>query len=444
MPMFVVRAAWAVFLILIAGLATAQERRVALIVGNDSYRAISPLNNAVADARAMDKKLKELGFETILRTNAGRIEMNRAVTEFGRRIGTPDTVGLVFYSGHGIQAFDRNWLIPIDASLESEDDLQAEAIDAQRILTAMDEARNPLNIVILDACRDNPLPKKGRSAARGLAVVSAAPRGSIVAYSASPNQKADDGVPGGNGVYTAELLKALDEPGLSIEQVFKHANGGVQRAAGGRQIPWFNASIQGDFYFRRGGSSPTTTATTAPAATPAPPSQGPTKEQIELVFWESIKTSTNPADYKAYLERYPNGLFAALARNHIGRPATSTPVAVRGWVAVDKGLVLKEVTVNARRKGEAYNLEVSGIYPPETKAPGKYIDFWTARWDGKAWNYSNVKGKIAGSWAPGERFNVSFDIPLEYLDDPKGSNVRLCLDAGTGCWPSPNLVVGAN
>ncbi|MBM3566051.1 MAG: caspase family protein, partial [Alphaproteobacteria bacterium] len=189
--------------VLVPSWASAQEKRVALVIGNDAYKTLPVLNNAVADARAMDRKLKEVGFQTILRTNAGRTEMGRAISEFGNRIGSPDTVGLVFFAGHGIQAFERNWLIPVDANLESEVDLQTEALDAQRILAAMDDARNPLNIVILDACRDNPLPKKGRSAARGLAVVSVAPRGSVIAYSASPNQKADDGNPGSNGVYTA-------------------------------------------------------------------------------------------------------------------------------------------------------------------------------------------------------------------------------------------------
>jgi len=286
------------------GDALAQEKRVALVIGNDAYKSLPKLANASNDARAMDRKLKELGFETLLRVNASRTDMGRAISEFGRKIASPDTVGLVFYAGHGIQAFERNWLIPIDAALDSDDDLQTEAIDTSRLHVAMDEARNPLNIVILDACRDNPLPKRQRSAERGLAVIAIAPRGSIVAYSASPNQKSQDGSPGGNGIYTGELLKALDEPGLKIEDVFKRANGGVQRATGGRQVPWFNASIQGDFFFRPGAPSPIAPAPVDPAA-------------IELSFWESVKASTDAADFEAYLKQYPKGRFADLARNRI-------------------------------------------------------------------------------------------------------------------------------
>lgn len=316
MRLVVLAAVW-----LMAGIsvvASAQEKRVALIVGNDAYKSLPMLNNAVADATAMDGKLRELGFETILRTNVGHVAMSRAVAEFGRRIGTPDTVGLVFYSGHGIQAFDRNWLVPVDADLESDDDLPAMAVDAQRILAAMDEARNPLNIVILDACRDNPLPRKGRSATRGLAVLSVAPRGSVVAFSASPNQRADDGKPGGNSVYTAELLKALDQPGLTVEQVLKRTNGGVQSATGGRQVPWFNASIQGDFYFR-------------PQSNVSP--SGPTQDAVavELAYWNSVKDGQNVSEYEAYLQEYPKGRFAQLAKARIAtfsaKPSPSSGVA---------------------------------------------------------------------------------------------------------------------
>ncbi|MBM3555443.1 MAG: caspase family protein [Alphaproteobacteria bacterium] len=421
-----------------ASLAQAQEKRVALIIGNDAYKSLPALNNAVADARAMDRKLKEVGFQTILRTNAGRTEMGRAISEFGGRIGAPDTVGLVFYSGHGIQAFERNWLIPVDAALESDVDLQTEALDAQRILSAMDEARNPLNIVILDACRDNPLPKKGRSASRGLSVVSVAPRGSVIAYSASPNQKADDGNPGGNGIYTAELLKALDEPGLKIEDVFKRANGGVQQATGGRQVPWFNASIQGDFFFRPG----------APGAVATAPSSGG-RNDTERKFWDSAEKADTAEAYEAYLKRYPSGTFADLARIQIAkhRPKTAAIApssAVRAWTAVQKDLIVKEVAVKALGNGDAYTIEASGVYPHEKKAPGTYIDYWTARWNGQAWAYTSVKGKISGNWAPGANFKVSFDIPREYLDDRKNSNIRLCLESERGCWPSPNLVADAN
>jgi len=306
-----------------ASLAAAQEKRVALVIGNDAYTGLPRLNNAARDAEAMGRKLRELGFETTVRTNVGRVALNRAVADFGAAIGgKAETVGLVFYAGHGIQAMDRNWLVPVDANLESDIDLEAEAVDAQRLLKAMDDARNALNIVILDACRDNPLPKRQRSAERGLAIMSVAPRGSVIAYSASPNQKAQDGSAGGNGVYTAELLKALDEPGLKIEDVFKRANGGVQRATGGRQVPWFNASIQGDFFFRPG--------TPGAVATPAPIAPTPVDPQaVELAYWNSVKESQSAAEYEAYLKEYPKGRFASLARTRIAaltpKPAPGAP-----------------------------------------------------------------------------------------------------------------------
>ncbi|MBM3556018.1 MAG: hypothetical protein FJX47_10740, partial [Alphaproteobacteria bacterium] len=317
----------AVILALGASVALAQDRRVALVIGNDAYTGLPKLNNAARDAEAVGRKLRELGFETTVRTNVGRVALNRAVADFGSAIaGKAETVGLVFYAGHGIQAMDRNWLVPVDAQLESDIDLRAEAVDAQMLLQAMDDARNALNIVILDACRDNPLPKRQRSAERGLAIMSVAPRGSVIAYSASPNQKAQDGSAGGNGVYTAELLKALDEPGLKIEDVFKRANGGVQRATGGRQVPWFNASIQGDFFFRPG--APGAIAAPSPSA-PAPVDPA----TVELAYWNSVKDSQSAGEYEAYLKEYPKGRFASLARTRIAaltpKPVPTAPKPVQ-------------------------------------------------------------------------------------------------------------------
>ncbi|MBM3555531.1 MAG: hypothetical protein FJX47_08260 [Alphaproteobacteria bacterium] len=296
-----------------ATMALAQDRRVALVIGNDAYKTLPKLANAANDARAMDRKLKELGFETILRANAGRREMHAAVNEFSGRVAA-GSVGLFYFAGHGIQAGGRNFLIPVDAELQSEDDLEADALDAARVTRAMEEARNPLNIVILDACRDNPLPKR-RSASRGLAVIPA-PRGLFVAYAAAPGQTALDGAPGGNGLFTAELIRALDLPGLTIEQVFKRVTEGVLTRSSGKQEPWIQASLRGDFFFRPG--TPGALAAPPPAPAPLDPAA------IELSFWDSIKASNDIADFEEYLRKYPRGQFAGLARNKV-RALTPEP-----------------------------------------------------------------------------------------------------------------------
>jgi hypothetical protein len=164
----------------------------------------------------------------------------------------------------------------------------------------MDEARNRINIVVLDACRDNPLPK-GRSVARGL-VSMQAPRGTFIGFAAAPGQAAMEGEPGGNGVFTGTLVQQLTVPGLAIEEVFKRTIAGVEERTGGKQVPWMESSLQGDFYF----TAPVTAAVTPPS-TPA----------TEVVFWESIKGSADPADFVDFLKRYPNSEFASLAQRRL-------------------------------------------------------------------------------------------------------------------------------
>jgi hypothetical protein len=228
--------------------AAAAERRVALIIGNNAYVRIGALNNAANDASKMDQALKAAGFETTVKIDAKRRNLYSAIDAFAAQIAaSPDTVGLFYYAGHGIQANGINYLIPIDADIESESDLEAEAVDADKVLRAMADAHNRMNIVVLDACRDNPLPKKSRSASRGLARMDA-PTGTFIAYAAGPGQTAQDGS-GGNGLFTGELVKAIALPDLPIEQVFKKAAAGVRAQTSDKQVPWIEASLLGDFYF---------------------------------------------------------------------------------------------------------------------------------------------------------------------------------------------------
>ncbi len=219
----------------------ATEPRTALIIGNDAYVHLPPLQNAVQDAQSLDQRLRDLGFETILTVNAGIREVYRAIDTFAGQV-QPGGVGLVFYAGHGIESEGWNYLVPVDADLETEGDLRYAAVDLDEVLRGLKNARARLNVVILDACRNNPLSNRGRSAARGLARV-AAPSGTFVAFAAAPGEIAADGAPGGNGVFTGELLKALDAPGLTIEEVFKQVTLGVRQRTGGRQEPWIQPAF---------------------------------------------------------------------------------------------------------------------------------------------------------------------------------------------------------
>ena len=179
-------------LVLSLGIPSAEAaKRVALVIGNDSYKSLPNLNNARTDARGMAAKLKELGWSVILRQDASRRDISRSLADFEGRLKDAE-VGLVFYAGHGIQKDGANYLVASDARIEVEEDLRLEGVDAGEFLKTMERAGAPLNIVILDACRDNPLPKRSRSSARGLSTP-VIPKGIIVTailYSAAPGQVA--------------------------------------------------------------------------------------------------------------------------------------------------------------------------------------------------------------------------------------------------------------
>ena len=277
-------------------------KRVALVIGNDTYATLPNLNNGRTDAKGMAAKLRRLGFDVILRQDASSRDFGRALEEFEGRLKNAE-VGLVFYAGHGIQADGNNYLVPSDAKIEVEADLRYGGIKAADFLEVMERAGTPLNIVILDACRDNPLPKRSRSGARGLSVpiIPKGIKGTAIVYSAAPGQTAQDGPRGGHGVFTGELLKVLDRPGLTLEKVFKETATRVGAATNGRQDPWFSSSVKGDFFFLEGKVTATTTSVQTP----------------EMLFWQSILDSERAGDYEAYLAQYPAGIFTSLARNRL-------------------------------------------------------------------------------------------------------------------------------
>jgi uncharacterized caspase-like protein len=231
-----------------AGWAQTPEKRVALVIGNDAYQTLPRLVNAASDARDIGRALEGAGFETTIKTDVKRREMYQLIDAFAAKIsGSPDTAGLFYYAGHGIQTSGKNYLVPVDAAVTSDADLEPEAVDAEKVLRAMDQARNRINIVLLDACRDNPLPK-GRSLTRGLTSMHA-PRGTFIGYAAAPGHTAQDGEPGQNGAFTGVLVKELAVPGVQLEEVFKRVIAGVSERTGGKQLPWMESSVQGNFFF---------------------------------------------------------------------------------------------------------------------------------------------------------------------------------------------------
>jgi hypothetical protein len=285
---------------------TNPAKRVALVIGNGAYANAPVLKNPPNDARDMAKTLRELGFDVTSGINVNQKEMKRLVREFGQKLKSGGS-GLFYYAGHGVQSKGRNFLIPTDADIQSEAEVEDSAVDVNLVLSYMDEAQNGLNIVILDACRNNPFARSFRSASGGLAQVDA-PTGTLIAYATAPGHVASDGT-GQNGLYTSELLKQMRVSGLSATDMFMRVRAEIMKQTGSKQVPWEASSLVGSFYFTGAGA--------ATALNNAPTTSRDDAAAFELTYWDSIKNSNDPADFRSYMEQYPSGKFIALARNRL-------------------------------------------------------------------------------------------------------------------------------
>jgi formylglycine-generating enzyme required for sulfatase activity len=268
-----IRSSALVFMLLASAAATAAETRIALVIGNSDYSS-GPLPNPANDAKMIGDTLSKLGFEVIARRNADQNTMKRAIQEFGARLekAGPAAVGLFYYAGHGVQLNGRNYLIPTTAQIEREGDVEIEAVSADWVIEQMRYARNRLNIVILDACRNNPFTRSMRSVDHGLATMDA-PAGILIAYSTAPGAVAADGT-GRDSPYTEALSQAMQNLHEPVEQVFKHVRVGVMGATSGKQVPWESSSLTGDFYFAAAKAEPAPTSAPKPG-TPLPSAPTP-------------------------------------------------------------------------------------------------------------------------------------------------------------------------
>ena len=222
------------------------RRRTALVIGNAGYKN-KPLRNPRNDADDVSGALKGAGFQVIDLRDASLQQMRNGVRQFGDRLINND-VGLVYYSGHGVEVKGRNYFIPVNADIMREDEIADQGLDVSLILEKMNTAGKGVNILIVDACRDDPFGRSFRSTSRGLVQMDA-PRGTIIAYATSPGKVASDG-DGRNSPYTKNLVRAMQQPNKPIEQVFKEVRRAVQEETKNQQTPWENTSLSGDFYFK--------------------------------------------------------------------------------------------------------------------------------------------------------------------------------------------------
>jgi hypothetical protein len=220
-------------------------KRLALVIGNASYK-VRPLLNPRNDADDVSRVLRSTGFEVIDLRDATLAQMRTSVRQFGERLMSND-VGLVYYSGHGIEVKGRNYFIPVNADIKASDEVADQALDVSLILAKMDTAKKGVNILIVDACRDDPFGRSFRSNSRGLATMDA-PQGTLIAYATAPGSVAADGT-GRNSPFTKHLVRAMQVPNTPIELMFKEVRRAVREETKNQQTPWENSSLIGNFYF---------------------------------------------------------------------------------------------------------------------------------------------------------------------------------------------------
>jgi uncharacterized caspase-like protein len=302
-------------------------KRVALVIGNSAYKSVSPLANPGNDAQLLADTLRKLGFSLVgggANTDLGKIHFDQMVRQFGEEIVGAE-VALFYYAGHGLQVHGTNWLAPVDANPTRTQDLDFQMVNADVVLHQMEGAGTRLNILILDACRNNPFAGRGLRAATGGLAEMRAPEGALISYATQPGNVALDGS-GANSPFAAALARTMQQKGLDIFRTFNEVGIAVKRQTGGAQQPWVNASpIEGEFYFAGAPDQQSVAALAPNASSPlpaAPLAASPATPLLpsadrEALFWQSIMGSSNGADFEAYLRAYPSGAFAQLARNRL-------------------------------------------------------------------------------------------------------------------------------
>ncbi len=302
--------------------------RVALVYGNSDYQNAPKLANPVNDAALITSSLKQVGFNVISITDGDQAAMQKGLEDFGRASQNAD-IALFYFAGHGLQVGGRNWLIPVDANIESSTDLPARAISANTVLELMELSGAKARIAVLDACRNNPLSRSlTRASTRGLARIDSTAAGSMIIFATAPGDVALDGT-GANSPFSKALARQILEPGLEIRQMMGRVRADVMADTDDKQVPWVNEAIVGEIYLAAaptGGSDTLDTRTD----TPSPQTGNAGNTALEIAFWESVKNSGDADLLQLYIDRYPGGVFIEIARARIAKlnsapPTTSLP-----------------------------------------------------------------------------------------------------------------------
>ena len=328
--------------------------RMALVIGNTNY-IDAPLKNPGNDAKGMARELQKLNFQVSLKLDAGKNEMIEAIRAYAAELGRKKCVGMFYYAGHGAQLAWKNYLIPVDAAIDRVEDMQTKTVELNSLLDGLLKAQNPMNVIILDACRDNPFGGRTQTQQKGLSQFDAPP-GSLLAYATAPGNTAGDGE-GANGLYTENLLRELKVPEARIEDVFKRVRLSVRRRSEGLQIPWESTSLEEDFYF-------------LPPQRVDEMSEAEVEKRFneELAAWERVKDAREPGPLEDFLRRFPSGPFSELAQLRIERE-----LAARGEkrirIAAQDGNPFTRGSAEANLKwqvGDSYVYRITDLLGVET------------------------------------------------------------------------------
>jgi hypothetical protein len=310
-----------------------------LVIGNGAYAGNAALPNPPNDAKAMSDTLRSLGFTVVETRDASRAQMSEAIAKVRDSLKGKQGVGMLYYAGHGLQLDWRNYMVPVDAKISKAADVPAQSIDVAEVIDAFKQAGNRMNIVVLDACRDNPF--AGTATGKGLAQLDAPP-GTFLAYATAPGNVAEDGS-GQNGLYTSFLLQELKKPQAKIEDVFKRVRLNVRQKSEGRQIPWESTSLEDDFFFNSG----------IKAALATGSSEREKAFNEEKAEWDKIKDSKNVSDFYLFLQKYPNGNINALAQSKVEQLQKSQTIA-----AADKDGRKTGGVFDVYKPGDEYGFQV--------------------------------------------------------------------------------------
>ena len=332
--------------------------RIALVIGNSAYPG-SPLINPVNDSRAMGDALRRLGFTVVELENAQKLEMLQAVTKVRDALKGKQGVGMLYYAGHGVQLDWLNYLVPVNARVRKSDDVPGQTLGIDSVMEAFKEAGNRMNIVVLDACRDNPFDDK--VATKGLAPIDAPP-GTFMAFATSAGNVAEDGdAASGNGLYTQFLLQELKAPAARLEDVFKRVKLQVRQKSEGRQVPTDSSNLDEEFSFAGGFSKAARLSESARIE----------RYQVEKAAWDRIKASQSADDFFAFLRLYPNGFISEIAQFRVDQ--LKTPLLVP-QLARD-GLATLASGKNRFSLGDEYTLITTDLITKIVRSEAQKVTF---------------------------------------------------------------------